>query len=101
MNDSYAMEAPTGFGDDFLLGRVGAERKFYANGAPRELPPPMANRQELKVSRGFPAVADAECAVFGVSEAPALPAACAGLAISSDGFVGERRVKLTTLVVIS
>ena len=32
MNDSYAMQAPTGFGDDFLLGRVGAEREFYATG---------------------------------------------------------------------
>ena len=33
MNDSYAVQAPTGFGDDFLLRRVAAEREFYATGA--------------------------------------------------------------------
>jgi hypothetical protein len=29
MDDSHAVHAPTGFGDDFLLGRVGVEREFY------------------------------------------------------------------------
>jgi len=34
MNDSYAMQAPMGFGDDLLLRRISAERKFYAMEAP-------------------------------------------------------------------
>jgi hypothetical protein len=28
MNHSYAVQAPTGFGDDFLLRNVGSERGF-------------------------------------------------------------------------
>jgi len=38
MNDSYAMQAPMGFGDDLLLRRISAERKFYAREAPWRIP---------------------------------------------------------------